>query len=97
MSNILDHPSRSTSFLNSILLGSALCKMSDKSVISNEAKGPEQVPAGGKATPIRHGEQVVEAIDDPEVSDFYDGAVSQAYRRKSELVAKHLAEIGMGK
>lgn len=68
--------------------------MSEKSVISNKAKGPE-VPVG-KAASIRHGE-LAEDIDDPEVSDFYDGAVSQAYRLKSELVAKHLAEIGMGK
>lgn len=67
--------------------------MSEKSVISNEAKGAE-VPAG-KATSIQHGE--LDAIDDKEVSDFYSGAVSEAYRLKSELVAKHLAEIGMGK
>lgn len=68
--------------------------MSEKSVISDEAKGAE-VPAG-KATSIRHGE-LANVVDDTAVSDFYGSAVSEAYRLKSELVAKHLAEIGMGK
>lgn len=67
--------------------------MSEKSVISDEPKGAE-VPAA-KATSIRHGQ--LDEIDDQAVSDFYGGAVSEAYRLKSELVAKHLAEIGMGK
>lgn len=36
-------------------------------------------------------------VDDQEVSDFYGDSVSDSYRLKSELVAQHLAEIGMGK
>ncbi|KAL1857587.1 hypothetical protein Daus18300_010227 [Diaporthe australafricana] len=36
-------------------------------------------------------------VDDQEVSDFYGSSVSDTYRLKSELVAQHLAEIGMGK
>lgn len=36
-------------------------------------------------------------VDDQEVSDFYGNSVSDTYRLKSELVAQHLAEIGMGK
>lgn len=67
--------------------------MSEKSVVNDEAKGTE-MPAG-KGTSILHGE--MDTIDDPVVSDFYGSAVSEAYRLKSELVAKHLAEIGMGK
>ncbi|KAH8895657.1 hexose transporter [Thozetella sp. PMI_491] len=35
--------------------------------------------------------------DDPSVRDFYHDAVTESYRLKSELVAQHLAEIGMGK
>lgn len=44
-----------------------------------------------------YGEGVVQAIDDPTVRDFYGDSVSDSYRLKSELVSKHLAEIGMGK
>ncbi|KAK7729490.1 hypothetical protein SLS57_001976 [Botryosphaeria dothidea] len=44
-----------------------------------------------------YGEGVVQAIDDPAVRDFYGNSVSDSYRLKSELVSKHLAEIGMGK
>lgn len=35
--------------------------------------------------------------EDPEIRDFYGPAVSEAYRLKSELVAQHLAKIGMGR
>ncbi len=35
--------------------------------------------------------------DDPGIRDFYQDAVTESYRLKSELVAQHLAEIGMGK
>lgn len=39
----------------------------------------------------------VGALDDSALKDFYGSAVSEAYRLKSELVAQHLAGIGMGK
>lgn len=35
--------------------------------------------------------------DDPAVRNFYGDAISEAYRMKSELVAEHLSNIGMGK
>lgn len=35
--------------------------------------------------------------DDAAIRDFYGDAVPAAYRMKSELVAQHLADIGMGK
>lgn len=35
--------------------------------------------------------------EDSEIRDFYGPAVKEAYRLKSELVAQHLAKIGMGK
>lgn len=37
------------------------------------------------------------ADEDSAIRDFYGSAVSQSYRLKSELVAEHLAKIGMGK
>lgn len=35
--------------------------------------------------------------EDSAIRDFYGSAISQSYRLKSELVAEHLAKIGMGK
>ncbi|QKX63773.1 uncharacterized protein TRUGW13939_10944, partial [Talaromyces rugulosus] len=35
--------------------------------------------------------------EDSKIRDFYGPAVSEAYRLKSELVAQHLAKIGMGR
>lgn len=37
------------------------------------------------------------AEEDSAIRDFYGSAISQSYRLKSELVAEHLAKIGMGK
>lgn len=37
------------------------------------------------------------AEEDSAIRDFYGSAISQSYRLKSELVAQHLAKIGMGK
>lgn len=68
--------------------------MSENTVTNDEKQGAE-VPAH-KAASVRHGE-LVEDIDDPVASEFYGGAVSETYRLKSELVARHLAGIGMGK
>lgn len=34
---------------------------------------------------------------DPAIRDFYGDATSEVYRMKSELVAQHLSDIGMGK
>ncbi|KAI7977894.1 hypothetical protein EIK77_009434 [Talaromyces pinophilus] len=36
------------------------------------------------------------AEEDSAIRDFYGSAISQSYRLKSELVAEHLAKIGMG-
>lgn len=44
-----------------------------------------------------YGEGKVQDIDDPAVRDFYGNCLSDSYRLKSELVSKHLTEIGMGK
>lgn len=35
--------------------------------------------------------------EDAAIREFYGSAISETYRLKSELVAQHLAEIGMGK
>lgn len=69
-----------------------------RSIGSDEPKGKE-VPNGdldqSRSQSITHGDVAV--LDDAEVSDFYGSAVSETYRLKSELIAAHLAEIGMGK
>lgn len=59
---------------------------------SEESKGKEVLT---REPSLGHGELGV--VDDQEVSDFYGSSVSDTYRLKSELVAQHLAEIGMGK
>lgn len=59
---------------------------------SEELKGKEVLT---REPSVGHGELGV--VDDQEVSDFYGSSVSDSYRLKSELVAHHLAEIGMGK
>ncbi|KAK2608253.1 hypothetical protein N8I77_006875 [Diaporthe amygdali] len=59
---------------------------------SEESKGKEVLT---REPSVGHGELGV--VDDQEVSDFYGNSVSDAYRLKSELVAHHLAEIGMGR
>lgn len=41
--------------------------------------------------------EAVVISEDPTVEAFYHDAVSESYRLKSELVAQHLAEIGMGR
>jgi hypothetical protein len=62
------------------------------SEISDDSKAKE-VPM--KAPSLRHGDLGV--VDDQEASNFYGSSVSDTYRLKSELVAQHLAGIGMGK
>ncbi|EFX05043.1 sugar transporter [Grosmannia clavigera kw1407] len=39
----------------------------------------------------------IDPVEDPAIESFYHDAVSQSYRLKSELVAEHMALIGMGK
>lgn len=34
---------------------------------------------------------------DTAIQDFYGDSINEAYRLKSELVAKHISEIGQGK
>lgn len=59
---------------------------------SEDSKGKEVLT---REPSVGNGELGV--VDDQEVSDFYGSSISDSYRLKSELVAKHLAEIGMGK
>lgn len=66
--------------------------MSTKSDLTPELRGKE---ASAKAPSIQPGE--LNALDDAETSDFYGSSVTESYRLKSELVATHLAEIGMGR
>lgn len=61
-----------------------------------DEKGHEPT-AATLAKSSSYGEGVVQAIDDPTVRDFYGNCLSDSYRLKSELVSKHLTEIGMGK
>lgn len=63
------------------------------SAASQGSKGKEAVPS--QVPSLHQGD--IEVVDDQEVSDFYGSTVSETYRLKSELVAQHLAEIGMGK
>lgn len=63
------------------------------SAVSDDSKAKE-VPL--KEPSLRHGDLDV-VVDDQEASNFYGSSVSETYRLKSELVAHHLAEIGMGK
>lgn len=65
---------------------------------------PDSVASGGEiktkevitnAPSLRHGE--LGLVNDPGISDFYGNSVTESYRLKSELIASHLTEIGMGK
>ncbi|KAH8664604.1 major facilitator superfamily domain-containing protein [Xylariales sp. PMI_506] len=68
---------------------------SDKSTSYPQEK-PGQVLAGAMtSTSLTDG--VVDVVDDEELRDFYGSSINDAYRLKSELIAKHLTEIGMGK
>ncbi|OAL44006.1 MFS general substrate transporter [Pyrenochaeta sp. DS3sAY3a] len=60
-------------------------KQNSLQALSNTSKDPENVTSGTFVT------------DDPAIQDFYGDVVSEAYRLKSELVAQHLTDIGMGK
>lgn len=66
--------------------------MSLKSAASGNTAS-KKAPA--EASSVRHGE--VDLVDDKDVSSFYGSAVSDSYRLKSELVAAHLTQIGMGR
>lgn len=68
--------------------------MSSKSAASIESKG--HGPPITEVPSVRHGELDVVSADE-ESRAFYGSSVSDAYRLKSELVAAHLSEIGMGK
>ncbi|TEA11007.1 Major facilitator-type transporter hxnZ [Colletotrichum sidae] len=65
---------------------------SEKSVAKG-AKG--ETLAQSRSNSVQNGE--AESDNDSTARDFYTGAVNEQYRLKSELVAKHLGEIGMGK
>lgn len=65
---------------------------------SEKSGGKGAMETGLKQTPsgsVQHGEADSDA--DSALRDFYTGAVNENYRMKSELIAKHLGEIGMGK
>ncbi|PSR82631.1 sugar transporter [Coniella lustricola] len=66
--------------------------MSAKPDLTPELKGSD---VSAEAPSIRHGD--LDTLDDAEVSEFYGSAVTESYRLKSELVASHLGEIGMGR
>jgi len=42
-------------------------------------------------------EGIIESKDENVNREFYGTSISDAYRMKSELLARHMAEIGMGK
>lgn len=48
-----------------------------------------------KVPSVRQGE--LGLVNDHEISQFYGDSVTESYRLKSELIASHLTEIGMGK
>lgn len=48
-----------------------------------------------KMPSVRQGE--LDLVTDLEISQFYGNSVTESYRLKSELIASHLAKIGMGK
>ncbi|KDN71896.1 putative major facilitator superfamily transporter [Colletotrichum sublineola] len=65
---------------------------SEKSVGKGATEtGLRQTPSGS----VQHGEADSDA--DSALREFYTGAVNENYRMKSELIAKHLGAIGMGK
>ncbi len=47
------------------------------------------------ASALQEGETKI--VGDEAVHDFYAGVVDDRYRLKSELVARHIAELGMGR
>ena len=63
----------------------------DEKSLQNKSWEPQSATKQSSPS-IRQGDN-----EDPAIRDFYGGAVSEAYRLKSELVAQHLADIGMGK
>ncbi|KAF6822662.1 MFS-type transporter PB1E7.08c 1 [Colletotrichum musicola] len=65
---------------------------SEKSVGKGAA---DEALTQSRSNSLQHGE--AESVNDSVVRDFYTGAVNEQYRLKSEIVAKHLGEIGMGK
>ncbi|KAL6707817.1 hypothetical protein ACN47E_003717 [Coniothyrium glycines] len=54
-------------------------------------------PSTDTKEPISSGASGTVVAEDAAIGEFYGDAVSAAYRQKSELVAQHLANIGMGK
>ncbi|KAF1949151.1 MFS general substrate transporter [Byssothecium circinans] len=58
-------------------------------------KTSEELSSSGKDAEAGAGQVLV--ARDAAVEAFYSDAISEAYRVKSELVAKHLSDIGMGK
>ncbi|KAI1859505.1 uncharacterized protein JN550_012023 [Neoarthrinium moseri] len=68
--------------------------------ITRKADGekPSDSDLTGKVTTGSvHQGGVIDVSDDEAIRDFYGSSVNDAYRLKSELVTKHLTEIGMGK
>ncbi|KAI8159617.1 Major facilitator-type transporter hxnZ [Colletotrichum sp. SAR 10_70] len=69
-----------------------MASVSEKSTGKGAA---EQGLTQSRSNSLQHGD--AESLEDAAVADFYNGAVNEQFRLKSELVAKHLGEIGMGK
>lgn len=66
--------------------------------MSSSPTTKKDLPPNGMMAANRSDSQVdIEMVDDSNIRDFYAGAISDKYRLKSEIVAKHLADTGMGK
>ncbi|KAL0943450.1 hexose transporter [Colletotrichum truncatum] len=79
--------------LRSVLL--TFFTMSSTSEKSGGKGGTEQGLTQSPSNSVHDGEAV--SVGDSTTRDFYTGAVNEQYRLKSEIVAHHLGEIGMGK
>lgn len=44
-----------------------------------------------------HGVGIIEPVDDQTNRDFYGASISDSYRMKSEIVARCMDEMGMGR
>lgn len=67
--------------------------MSSENSIAGEQTKEKRVVA--KVPSLRQGD--LDLVNDHEISSFYGSSVTKSYRLKSELIARHLSDIGMGK
>lgn len=69
--------------------------MSGRDKPTMEKKSISDTPGGARPASVHDG--TVDVVDDQAVREFYGESVDEAYRLKSELVTKHLSDIGMGR